>query len=254
MPFATISKSYIRGTIKNELVLLNTIVFNSSGTFIKANYPGLRAIRVQVFGAGGGGGGGASTPVQPAGGGSGGYGEKYFLDGELPSSCAVVVGTGGAGGYNTGNGASGGYSEFINSSYRANGGGGGDGASVTNYKIWFGGYGGAPQSGHLFDYALTAEQTGFSLHMAQSNCTVNNSISGAYASPSFWLSMRNDVEYNPSGYRWIKDNNGAGSCTGVRTEGTPGQGGSSCGSQCTGGVTTYGTTGGPGAVVVEVYG
>jgi hypothetical protein len=41
--------------------LVQTLYYTSSGTFTKASYPWLRAIKVKVQGAGGGGGGCATT-------------------------------------------------------------------------------------------------------------------------------------------------------------------------------------------------
>ena len=77
--------------------------FTSSGAFVKANYPGVRAVRVKIQGGGGGGGGSRSTlggattgQASSSGGGGGGcYVEAVILASSLASSVAVTVGGGG---------------------------------------------------------------------------------------------------------------------------------------------------------------
>ena len=91
------------------------VIFTSSGTFTKASYPGLRAIKVKVQAGGGGGAGcpatGAGTVAAGSGGGQGGYAESFLLVDALSSSETVTVGAGGAAG-TTGNGGLGGASSF----------------------------------------------------------------------------------------------------------------------------------------------
>ena len=82
---------------------IQTLYYTTSGTFTKATYPLLRAIRVKCVGGGGGGGGvgatAAGTFVASCGGGGGGYAEGFITDiVGLVSSVTVTVGTGGAGG------------------------------------------------------------------------------------------------------------------------------------------------------------
>lgn len=76
-----------------------TIKFTSSGTFSKASYPGIRAVRVRVVGGGGGGGGSATAAAGQnsygTGGGGGGYAEAFILASALSSSVTVTVGAGG---------------------------------------------------------------------------------------------------------------------------------------------------------------
>jgi hypothetical protein len=79
-----------------------TIYFTSSGTFTKASYPWLRAIRVKCQGAGGAGGGASTTSAGQASvassGGSGAYAESFITDiSGLGSSITVTVGSGGTG-------------------------------------------------------------------------------------------------------------------------------------------------------------
>src|SRR5690606_15035746 len=94
--------------------------YTSSGTFKKADYPGLRAVRVKVQGGGGGGGacqattGGNSS--LGAGGGGGGYAEKFILAEDLEDTETITVGAGGNGGSagNLSNQTDGGDSRFGN--------------------------------------------------------------------------------------------------------------------------------------------
>jgi hypothetical protein len=103
--------------------LVQTLYFTSSGTFTKATYPWLRAIRVKLQAGGGGGGGINLTPTDAIaasnGGGGGTYGEKFFTDiASLASSVTVTVGAGGAGGNGAtqSSGATGGTTSFHNMS------------------------------------------------------------------------------------------------------------------------------------------
>lgn len=114
------------GAVESDVANINTsgyryvssVTYTSSGTFTKATYPWLRAIRVRVQAAGGGGGGAPSIPTgQVACGkaGAGGvYAEKFITDiAGLASSVTVTVGAGGAGGAAGNNaGGTGGDSSF----------------------------------------------------------------------------------------------------------------------------------------------
>lgn len=92
-----------------------TVQFTSGGSFTKASYPGLRAVKVRVQAAGGAGGGAAATTGSQgsvgAGGAGGGYSEAFVLASALAASETVTVGTGGAGA-SSANGAAGGNSAF----------------------------------------------------------------------------------------------------------------------------------------------
>jgi hypothetical protein len=81
----------------------STVYFTSSGTFTKASYPWLRAMKVTVVGGGGGGGGVAATgtgqSAEAGGGAGGGYAIKFITDiAGLSASETVTVGAGGSGG------------------------------------------------------------------------------------------------------------------------------------------------------------
>jgi hypothetical protein len=106
------------------------VQFTSSGTFTKASYPYLRAIRARVVGGGGGGGAATNADAVGGGGGAGGYAEGFITDiAGLASSVTVTIGAGGAGGTSGGDGANGGTSTF--STFSGNGGTGGSGTTTT---------------------------------------------------------------------------------------------------------------------------
>ncbi len=111
------------------------VKFTASGSFTKADYPGLRGVHVRVAGAGGGGGSvfGGSNHGHGGGGGAGGYAEIVIDASDLASSETVTIGSGGAGGGAgaVNNGSSGGASSF-GSHAAANGGSGGTGGARTS--------------------------------------------------------------------------------------------------------------------------
>jgi hypothetical protein len=123
--------------LKGAYAFRETVYFTSNGTFTKADYPWLRAIRVRVVGGGGGGGGAATTSSNQtanAEGGPGGvYAESFITNiAGLSASVTVTVGSGGSGGSaGANNGAAGGNSSF-GSTVSAFGGGGGVGSAATN--------------------------------------------------------------------------------------------------------------------------
>ena len=114
---------------------VDTVYFTSSGEFLKADYPWLRAIRVKCQAAGGGGGGAASDESTGGGGGGGGYTEKFFLVSALGASETVTCGAGGSGSAPGDNAGSAGGDSSFGSLLVATGGGGGnssEGAFVNN--------------------------------------------------------------------------------------------------------------------------
>jgi hypothetical protein len=118
--------------------LVQTLYYTSSGTFTKADYTWLRAIKVKCQGAGGGGSGSptSGTGCNPAGGG-GGYAESFITDiSGLASSVTVTRGAGGAAGAAGADGAAGGNSSFGTVVI-------GNGSSATDLSNVRGGLGGA---------------------------------------------------------------------------------------------------------------
>lgn len=103
-------------TFKPESVgLQQLVVFNASGTFTKAAYPGLRKVWVRVIGGGGGGAGAQATggpSIAGSSGSGGGYSESVIDAASLGASETVAIGVGGAGGVGNAPGAVGGTSSF----------------------------------------------------------------------------------------------------------------------------------------------
>ena len=116
-------------------VYVTQIRYESDGSFVKATYPWLRAIRVRAVGAGGGGSGIASGGGAGVGGGGGAYAESFITNiAGLASTVSVtrgLGGTGSTGGGSGGIGANGGGSSF-GSLVIANGGSGGAPPRVFN--------------------------------------------------------------------------------------------------------------------------
>jgi hypothetical protein len=95
--------------------LQQVLYYTSSGTFTKATYPWLRAIRVKVVGGGGGGGSTANgvTVNGAGGGGGGGYAESFITNiSGMASTVTVTVGGAGNGGTPNSVGTNGGTSSF----------------------------------------------------------------------------------------------------------------------------------------------
>jgi hypothetical protein len=131
-----------------------TLYFTSSGTFTKATYPWLRAIRVKVVGGGGAGGGTQTTGVgeqaSGGGGGGGGYAELFITDiAGLVSPVTVTVGAGGAGVVNAG-GNNGSASSFGTLAVAGGGSGGTRGPAISgNQTPNPGGTGGIGTAGDI---------------------------------------------------------------------------------------------------------
>jgi hypothetical protein len=109
---------------------VETVYFTSSGNFVKANYPYLRAIRVRMVGGGGGSGGtpagNATNGALSRGGAGAGYAESFLTNiAGLSSSVTVTVGAGGAAGAAGANAGSTGGASSFGTLVVANGGTGG---------------------------------------------------------------------------------------------------------------------------------
>jgi hypothetical protein len=133
-------------------------IYTASGTFDKADYPGLKSVRVRVVGGGGAGGGAEATVTTPsstgssgAGGGAGGYAEAVLLASALGTSETVTIGAGGTGvsGATGNNGSASSFGSLVAA------GGGNGGARIganSGEGANFGGSGGtgtAPVSGGI---------------------------------------------------------------------------------------------------------
>jgi hypothetical protein len=140
-----------------------TIIYTVSGTFSKADFPDLKAIRARVQAAGGGGGGTNATASGAAGVSGGGAGGEFragfVFEGNLSVSEVVTVGSGGTGGPDhTTAGTAGGNSSF-GSHIVANGGSGGASNNAgEGFLISSGGDGGSGGSGG-FDVTTGSDGT-----------------------------------------------------------------------------------------------
>lgn len=123
-----------------------TVVFESSGSFIKANYPGLRAVRFRMVGGGGGGSTTNTTSRGRGGGGAGGYAEKFVLEAELGAIETVTVGAGGSAGSSGGNTVAAGITCYGGQGAGDGGGSGGDVSGTAD--LAFRGSGGGSGSGN----------------------------------------------------------------------------------------------------------
>lgn len=136
---------------------VDTVYFTSSGTFTKASYPWLRAIRVKCVGGGGGSGGcaatGAGAVTNAASGGGAAYAESFITDiAGLAASTTVTVGAGGTGGAAGVNAGTGGGSSSFGSVVIAPGGAGGVGGGAFGVPV--AGNGGAISSVGTGDFTV----------------------------------------------------------------------------------------------------
>lgn len=141
--------------LDSSYLFSQTVYFTASGTFTKASYPGLRAVRVKVQAAGAGSGGCATnaagnTSVSGAGGG-GEYREGWILEASLTANETVTigaVGTAGSAGNNAGGTAA--DSSFGSHITSKGGTGGSGGPTGTTTASSSGGAGGTGGSGGDF--------------------------------------------------------------------------------------------------------
>lgn len=140
----------------------------SNTSFVKADYPWLRAIRVRVQGGGAGGTGTSTATRSVGGGGGGGYAESFITDiSGLAASVSVTVGSGGAGGTATAAtvaGGDGGASSFGSlvvgeGGGTAGGASGGDGGGGTGDLV-IPGSGGGGGSGTNSDVSISGHGGG----------------------------------------------------------------------------------------------
>jgi hypothetical protein len=212
---------------------VQTVRFNSSGTFTKATYPWLRAIKVMAIGGGGAGVGATATNASQCsgggGGGGGGYAESFITDiAGLASSVTVTVGAGGTGVTGTGVANNGGQSNFGGITVAGGGEGGRDG-STGNFSGVFG-TGGAGGNALNGDYGTTGGAGG--IFFATANDRVPTGSSG---SSRFAGNARTGINIGTG-------NNGL----------TPGGGGTSA-ANAVNSSAVAGGSGGAGIVIVELY-
>lgn len=230
--------SWVRARAGSGGALRDSVVFTSSSSFNKADYPWLRSVRVRVQGGGGGSGGAQVTLANQGsagdGGGGGGFAEKVIPVGDLASTETVTVGGGGAAGGVAAAGGAGGTSSFGAHLSGAGGAGGGLGIAVNtvaNINSGRGGAGGAGSGGDL-------------------------NIGGQFGSSgeSVWNSARARGGHGGSAHLGFGT---VGNTTGSRVNGSAGQnyGGGASGGACTASQAAIGGgAGAPGVVILELFG
>lgn len=114
-----------------------TLFIKTTTSFVKASYPGLYAIEIELMGGGGGAGYCASTAASRwawgVGGSGGAYLKTLILASDLGSSETVTIGVGGTGGTSGSKiGGTGGDSSFGTIVYAGGGSGGVDQPSVAS--------------------------------------------------------------------------------------------------------------------------
>lgn len=166
---------------------LTTVSYTTSGTFVKANYPGLRAVRIKCQGGGGAGGGAAVTGSGSAGGGGGGqggnYAEKWVLASALSASETVTRGAGGTG--VTGANGNNGGTTSVGAHCIAGGGAGGQVGSSTT--AWSTAISATPSTTGTGDLVVSGGPGGFGLLHGTSDFVMSgwggNSMWGIGARP-----------------------------------------------------------------------
>lgn len=154
--------------------------YTASGTFVKADYPGLRALQVRCIGGGGGSGGCAATGAgQVSLGGNGGGGafvERLVTDvAALAASETITVGAGGAAGGAGAAGAAGAASTaFLATAGAGLGGGGGAAGAALTGPIGARGGGGNPSGTFDVGFRGGSATEAYALSVAR----LNGGVSG----------------------------------------------------------------------------
>jgi hypothetical protein len=221
---------------------VQTLYFTSSGSFVKATYPWLRAIKVKTVGGGGGGAGCATTGAgQVAVGGAGGgaaTAESFITDiGSLAGTVTVLVGDGGSGGVGSANGNDGGESSF------------GDGESYEVSAL-------GGNSGSLFAAGAVPRQTGNS-GLTQTTGVGDLVLPGSTATPRALINDSATIVARPNGG---SSSLGVGSAGGATLTSSSGSSGAGYGAGGTGGMNAQnrgsaqdGGAGSGGIVIIELY-
>jgi hypothetical protein len=227
----------------NGFTYVDTVYFKSSGTFTKASYPWLRAIRVKCVGGGGGGGGctatGAGESAVAASGGGAAYAESFITDiAGLAASVTVTRGAGGTGGAAGANAGSNGGASSFGTLVSAVGGGGGGGTGASTVS------------------ATSAITVGAAAGGSGLSCVGDLRVSGGASQIPWGFQAGGAIVLSPTpGSSVLGFSNNSSSGTGFN-----GLGGSSFGAGANGGgngpsqaTARSGGAGGNGIVIVELY-
>lgn len=260
----TFATSGLRAYSVDQMRLLETVIFTSSGTFDPADYSYGGALRVWVQG-GGGGGGGFDTGIKRGGGGGGGGGCAYQemikgSSGHWNEPNTVTVGLGGAG--STGKNvyaSAGGNSSFIRATSGGGptGYGGSGGGGFYEYHSWqHQGGGGTGHSGVVYSGGRGGtSRTDDTMPNCSSRTTHGAGGSGGINwTPAAKYLAANPILYFREGLIWAGSNSGSSSANMTARTTNTGGGGSSVGVSCTSSLPGYGQGGDSGIVIVEVWG
>lgn len=149
----------IDASLGEGFAYVETVYFTTNGSFTKASYPWLRAVKVKLVGGGGAGGGAAATTSTQgsagAGGAGAGYAEKFILASSLSASETVTVGAGGVP-VTGGTGGSGGQSSFGSHAT----GDGGNGGTINAATAGTAGVAGPDGAGGTGDLVIRGQRGG----------------------------------------------------------------------------------------------
>lgn len=214
------------------------VIFTSSGTFSKASYTGLRAVKVMAVGGGGGSGGSATTAAGQAatsGAGAGGnYAEKWILAASLASSETVTVGNGGTAGAAGNNAGGTGSTSSFGTACIATGGPGGGGAAASSSATGSGG-GSGDSTGCVGDLIITGQDGSDGRHDA-GGLRINDAVGGAAGGGLGYGRSESNITASAAG---LDGNTYGGGASGSHNQASQ--------TQVAGGV------GGKGIVIVDVY-
>jgi len=212
------------------------VIFTSSGTFTKANYPWAKAVRIRGVGGGGGGAGAATTGSAAgsvgSGGGGGGYCEVYRNIADLGTTVTVTIGAGGTGGNGVAGTAGGNTAAGL--LFVAGGGAGGTVTAVTTYT-----------------QSATNTAAGGSATGGDINVVGGNGEGGHWVTADFNRARGGFGGSTVLGSAAPPGNANSGTGVAGRAYGGGGSGGSNAQSQ---GATRVGGNGAPGVVIVELFG
>jgi hypothetical protein len=234
---------YIIGRLGNYgqgYQLSQTVQFLVSGTFTKADYVGLSAVKVKCVSGGGGSGGAATTAAgqgAASGGGAGGtYAEAFLLADELGDSETITVGVGGTAGAAGANAGGDGGDTSFGTLCIASGGTGTGSGGATATATTTGAAGGSNNPATSVGDLIVAGQEGSDGRHLSTGERVNDAVGGASGMGWGYGRSESNVTASAGGLGGQKYGGGA---SGAHNQASQTQ--------------VAGATGGDGICVVEVY-